>query len=182
MLQAGRANHTRSSETKFLGVGKQALEYDTGFHYCLFHLSQTIATMPSVQIKNELLDEALAFLAIRNGRLDVDVNCLSVREVIEASLRAHLQITRLSKSRTDTATHLLDADIASGLMRGKVALAPTDQAINADKELDRCLKAFSAGKFHIVVDGQWFRHLDDQVELHEDSKVLFLRLVPLVGG
>jgi hypothetical protein len=44
------------------------------------------------------------------------------------------------------------------------------------------VRAFEKQGFFLFVDGQQVSSLDEEVSLHTDSEIRFLRLTPLVGG
>ena len=54
--------------------------------------------------------------------------------------------------------------------------------INLEKEIQFAEKAFEENNFFILVDDKQYEHLNDKVILEEDSKISFIKLIPLVGG
>jgi hypothetical protein len=133
--------------------------------------------MLSIVFENDVNDPELA-LAHR-CRVDVPVARMRVQALIEASVRAQLAMQKLLHPPKVQGAYLDHRDIESALASGKVVL---EKQSDDDEEVARCVHAFKAGKFQIVIDGQWFRQFNDEVELHQDSKIVFLRLLPLVGG
>jgi lambda repressor-like predicted transcriptional regulator len=49
-------------------------------------------------------------------------------------------------------------------------------------EVRKALSAFDSRSYYVTVDGRQVERLDDVIELRPDSKVTFIRLMPLVGG
>lgn len=47
-------------------------------------------------------------------------------------------------------------------------------------EISRALRAFARGEYLLLVDNQQITHLDERVEIHEDSKIRIVDLVPLM--
>lgn len=85
-------------------------------------------------------------------------------------------------------TTLTPEAIASSLASGRVALPRTviggaapDPVIQEQTEIQRAIQAFESGQFQIVVDGMLLQP-KQSVVLHETAQVVFLRLMPLVGG
>jgi len=54
--------------------------------------------------------------------------------------------------------------------------------LDPDRETDRALAAFKAGTCLLFIDGEQIRELEQRIELGVDTKVQFLRLIPLAGG
>lgn len=50
------------------------------------------------------------------------------------------------------------------------------------KQVEVALEAFESNGFLLLVDDQQVTSLDEEVHLRPDSRVSFLKLVPLVGG
>ncbi len=79
---------------------------------------------------------------------------------------------------------LTPAQINLGVEQGKVDLGGNDlqQEVDVDEAIAAALQAFTDGLYFVFLDEQQQEHLDDIVTLQPDSQLLFLRLVPLVGG
>ncbi len=58
----------------------------------------------------------------------------------------------------------------------------TKRLINAERQVEKAVRAFEQNGFVLLVDDRQVESLDETVVLSEDSLVTFLRLVPLVGG
>ncbi len=56
------------------------------------------------------------------------------------------------------------------------------QRVDADQAVGTALEAFEDGLYFVVIDGRQYESLDEQVAVGADSRVTFLRLVPLAGG
>jgi hypothetical protein len=59
---------------------------------------------------------------------------------------------------------------------------PAKRAIDAEKQCQLALEAFDQNGFILLVDDRQVANLDDPVEIHPGSSVVFLKLTPLVGG
>jgi len=69
--------------------------------------------------------------------------------------------------------------------RGSVRSGGTDEIAAAPALGDAvatALLAFEDGIFQVYIDDEAIESLDEQVNLHEGSRLLFLRLVALAGG
>jgi hypothetical protein len=55
-------------------------------------------------------------------------------------------------------------------------------SIDWERQYEQALKAFRGNGVIILVDDRQVEELDEEIELRTDTRVAFLRLVPLVGG
>ena len=68
-------------------------------------------------------------------------------------------------------------------MLGTIRYRPRDATLpDPAEEVARAQQAFADGVFVIVAGGRQATGLDDEVEVRAGEPVVFLRLVPLVGG
>lgn len=138
--------------------------------------------MIAVEIDNEIRDPRFFGLDQAKLRVELANETLTLRELISGAVAAHLALQKALHGAPEPKTKFLDqAQIEMGLRQGKVALSAQPEPDVADSARRGC-EAFSAGEFQVVVDGIWTRNLDDQITLHADSKVVFMRLIPLQGG
>jgi hypothetical protein len=56
------------------------------------------------------------------------------------------------------------------------------QRVDPKRQFDQALTAFARNRFVVLVGDRQVEELDDVVDLHRDTEVTFLKLVPLVGG
>jgi hypothetical protein len=67
----------------------------------------------------------------------------------------------------------------------RLLVTPADaetRLIDWQRQADVAVEAFVKQAFFVFVDGKQVDALDDEVSLHTDCEVRFLRLTPLVGG
>ncbi len=57
-----------------------------------------------------------------------------------------------------------------------------DQKVEADAAVEVALQAFKDELYFVFIDDDQIEHLDAKVVLKPTSQLMFLRLVPLVGG
>lgn len=79
---------------------------------------------------------------------------------------------------------LSPAQIAEGAARGKVDMGgrDLDQEVDPAAAVENALLAFNDGIFYVFIDEVQVEQLESTVTVYPHSHVLFLRLVPLVGG
>ena len=136
--------------------------------------------MALLDVSFELADavEGLANDA-RSLQLDLPVQRLRAADLIAQAVTTQLTLRRLSQS--PQGEWLDEAEIARQRTRGKVTLNERAEP-DVKAEIARAQRAFADGRFRMLLDGQWLTELDEEVELGETGKLLFLRLTPLQGG
>ena len=79
---------------------------------------------------------------------------------------------------------LSHTQISLGVEQGKVESVGSDleQVVDLEQAVETALQAFIDGFYFVFVDEQQQEKLDEVVTLQPHSELLFLRLVPLVGG
>ena len=82
--------------------------------------------------------------------------------------------------------YLTAAEVAVQAQQGAVRY-PSDRTtktpeIDLKDEGQRAIRAFEVGSYIILVNGQQVESLDEELSLSMNTKVTFLRLIPLVGG
>lgn len=65
---------------------------------------------------------------------------------------------------------------------GKRPVKSRENPINLRTEIKRACKAFQSGAIVIFVDGQQVQDLKQQVTITPETKIKFIRLIPLKGG
>ena len=75
-------------------------------------------------------------------------------------------------------------EIEESKKTGKVGFSedPRRPTIDSRDAEMKALKAFDEGRYYIIVDDMQVENLDDEVIISADSKIVFIRLTPLVGG
>ena len=128
--------------------------------------------------------------------LDILEETITARELIRRTVSEHLRkLGRESPTppRESTLSHLYltESEIRSQADSGKIALEnspssssnsdpdPTAFESNAIKSAE---KAFRLGRFTILIAGRQIDDLNTPLTFEDQTKVIFLRLVPLAGG
>lgn len=151
--------------------------------------------MPSLLLDCDIAERQSSGLHQGQVAYQIDGLSISTRELIALSVRSHLALRRIARTSPaapppppQAVSVLTPALIADGVAQGRVALPrPPEPASEPDlaaveqDEICRALAAFEAGEFQIVVDGVLHRS-HAELNLTDDSRAVFLRLRPLVGG
>ena len=59
---------------------------------------------------------------------------------------------------------------------------PKPRFVDPVAQYEKAIEAFEGNGFIVLVDNYQVQELDDEIALHPDTAVTFLKLVPLVGG
>jgi hypothetical protein len=114
-----------------------------------------------------------------------------IRRTVEEQVRDLTLKRKLSLEqahRTLDRQYLTDADVESQAEHGRIGMPGSRQnrasppEIDVDREVEKAQHAFNARAFYILVDGRQMESLDDELVFAPGVKVVFLRLMPLVGG
>ncbi|HFC93510.1 MAG TPA: hypothetical protein ENJ51_11935 [Leucothrix mucor] len=123
-----------------------------------------------------------------------DVEILTVRELIERSVTEQIKLLQKSQIFSEQQIkaslerqYLSDADIASLSKQGHICLADIEKnqqssVIDIKHEIARAEKAFTQKQFFISLNNYQPEMLEEKIRLTDHTEVLFLRLMPLVGG
>jgi hypothetical protein len=82
-------------------------------------------------------------------------------------------------------THILSTEqIDKGMEQGKITAGQSelDQAVDVAKAIENALQSFTDGFYCVFIDEEQQMELSDPVILKPNSQMMFLRLMPLVGG
>jgi hypothetical protein len=104
---------------------------------------------------------------------------LTVRELIRTRVRE--EVANANADRTKARRLLVAPSDAEQMLNGEYRLRP-GRMIDWQEQAAVAVDAFERQAFFVFVDGTQVESLDDEVALHTDSEVRFLRLTPLVGG
>jgi hypothetical protein len=119
-----------------------------------------------------------------NWQLSIPVGRLTLQELLTQIVRSEVAEFKDRQSQRRL-THILSAaDIDLGMARGKIESGGSDldQVVDVEGSINIALQAFKDGFYLVFINDQQQEDLDDLVEVGINSELLFLRLVPLVGG
>ena len=121
-----------------------------------------------------------------------DGHC-TLRALITQVVREEVRAYRERQEARRLARVLSREEIAVGVQSGKVDMggARTDDPaaepmpvnpVDTDEAVATALQAFGDGLYYVFVDETQRQDLEESVRVRPDSRVTFLRLVPLAGG
>lgn len=108
----------------------------------------------------------------------------TLRELLTRIVLEEVEAFRTRQEQRRLNRILTKAEIAQAVERGKVDMGGRDleQEIEPQAAVDNALQAFEDGLYFVFIDDEQQQELDKEVYLQPNSEVMFLRLVPLVGG
>lgn len=114
----------------------------------------------------------------------VEQSPLTLRDLLTQIVLAEVTGFAARQSQRRLMQVLSPTQIQSGVEQGKVDSGGSDleQVVDPERAVETALQAFTDGLYFVFSDDQQQENLDNVVTLHPDSQLLFLRLVPLVGG
>jgi hypothetical protein len=105
---------------------------------------------------------------------------VTVRELIRGRVYQEVTERNAKRALAPAARPLVEPTAAERLLNGTADAAP--KRLDWEQQFERALKAFQRNGFLVLVNGQQYDALDDEIELGTETQITFLRLVPLVGG
>jgi hypothetical protein len=110
-------------------------------------------------------------------------DCMKLRDLITSIVVKEVDALTRQEERK-LARVMSRQEIEQGVERGKVDAGEHDlgQKINTSDAIATALQAFEDGLYFVFIDEVQQTHLDSEVLLKANSKVIFLRLTALAGG
>ena len=109
---------------------------------------------------------------------------LKLRDLISSIVIREVEAFRLRQEERKLARVMSRQQIEQGVSGGKVDPGERylQQEVNPDEATAVALQAFEDGWYFVFVDDVQQTHLDNEVFLKVNSRVMFLRLTALAGG
>lgn len=146
-------------------------------------------TIHHVEVQSRVLGRAVELEPVLLELLEEQI---SVRELVRRTVEEQVRdligrraLDNKSARQTLERQYLTDEEIAAAAAQGRVSLPKLSSSgtnLNAEREVERALKAFESRKFQIFIEGRQIESLDEQLSFREQTRVTFLRLMPLAGG
>jgi hypothetical protein len=109
----------------------------------------------------------------------------TLRELISLIVVHEVEAFRARQEERKLARVLSPAQIAEGAARGKVDAGASEvgvQEVNDEAAVATALQAFEDGLYFVFIDDVQQTDLDATVYVGEGSRLMFVRLVALIGG
>lgn len=132
-----------------------------------------------MQVNLKILDETTSGEVYNETILRLASTRVRAREIIEQRVRQEVQKFNDAENNK----------LFSGLIQPRNSEKELNgyrfkkkKEINADEQVEIALQAFSDNKFFFLVDDRQVESLDDEFGITDETRVSFLKLIPVVGG
>jgi hypothetical protein len=103
---------------------------------------------------------------------------ITVRELIRS--RVYQEVQEYNAKQSGLYRSLVQPTDAEQILNG-FRLRP-GRKVSWEQQFEKVIRAFQGNGVIVIVDDRQLEELDEMIELRPETKVSFLRLVPLVGG
>ncbi len=109
---------------------------------------------------------------------------VTLRSLLTHIVQAEVEAFQLRQSQRRLLTILSPEQIQRDVEQGKIDAGGSElnQTVDIQTAVDIALQAFTDGLYFVFLDDEQIEDLEARVVLNADAQLLFLRLVPLVGG
>ncbi len=125
----------------------------------------------------DIQDETTAGECRGAGTLACEAATATVREIIR--LRVQQEVERFNHSESEVFRGLVQPEAAEKILNG---VRPAHRFLDWEKQYASALGAFKGNGFLLFVDDRQVTELDETIERNLQTKITFLKLVPLIGG
>ena len=121
-------------------------------------------------------DETTSGESRNAGIFQFDTANLTLRELIR--LRVQQEVSRFNAAEYEVFQGLVQPEESERVLNG----VRTRPVLDWQKQFAKAITAFKGNGFLVLVDDRQVMDLDEPLQLTAQSKITFLRLVPLIGG
>jgi len=123
-----------------------------------------------------LHDETTAGESRSAGTFQFDTANITLREIIR--LRVQQEVARFNAAEYEIFQGLVQPEESERVLNG----VRTRPVLDCEKQFAKAIAAFKGNGFLVLLDDGQIMDLDETLHLTAQSKITFVRLVPLVGG
>ena len=112
------------------------------------------------------------------------VETLSLEKFLSHVVLQEIEAFKIRQEERKLLQVLSKEEMAAGTLKGKIDMGGRDleQEIQPQEAIENALLAFKDGFYYVFVDQKQIEKLEEEITLYPNSHIMFLRLVPLVGG
>lgn len=126
----------------------------------------------------ELWDETLPGARASAGTLTFKMKSLTVRDLLRA--RIQKEVAQYNQTLPEKFLGLVQPEGPELILNGRAL--PTRRPLSWEAQFDRACSSFKSNGFMVLIDDRQVTELDAPFDVRPDSRVSFVKLVPLVGG
>lgn len=123
-------------------------------------------------------DETFAGKILQEIQLEFKSDLVSIREIIVG--RVQQEVEAYNNKLPEFYNGLVEPSDAEKTLNG--FKLKNKKLIDAEKQVYVALNAFQKNGFFVLVDNIQAETLEQQVQLHKNTSISFIKLTPLVGG
>ncbi len=123
-------------------------------------------------------DETFAGTVLHEMDLEFASDIATIKEII--TCRVEKEVQRFNKAQTPYFRGLVEPSEAEKTLNG-YKLKPS-VVIDAEKQVFVALAAFQKNGYFVLIDNIQSESLEQEIVLHRNTVVSFVKLTPLVGG
>jgi hypothetical protein len=112
------------------------------------------------------------------GGILLDAGPGTLRDLIRGRLQH--EVERYNQAFPEIFRGLVQPEESEQILNG--FRMKTKRPLDWEMQCRRAYSSFEKNGFLVLVDGNQVTELDSRLDLHEDSEIDFIKLVPLVGG
>ncbi len=125
----------------------------------------------------ELWDETLPGTRANAGTLTFKTKSLTVRELLRA--RVQQEVAHYNQTLPEAFQGLVPPEDTELILNGARG---TRRPLDWEAQFQRACSSFKSNGFLVLIDDRQVTELDASFDVRPDSRVSFVKLVPLVGG
>src|ERR1700758_4136159 len=129
-------------------------------------------------MKIQLFDAPLHGARTVAGGILLDAGPATLRDLIRGRLQQ--EVERYNQALPETFQGLVQPEESELILNGY--RLKTKRPLDWEVQCCRACSSFEKNGFLVLVNGKQVTELDVQLDLHEDSEIDFIKLVPLIGG
>jgi hypothetical protein len=123
-------------------------------------------------------DESPTGALVNALEISLDRAVISVEELIRA--RVEREVADHNARRPDVFRGLVQPSASERVLNGY--RLKKRKSIDAEAQVYRALDAFQQNGFFVLVDDRQVEALEEEIQLRANTRISFVKLVPLVGG
>lgn len=112
------------------------------------------------------------------GGIRLDMGTVTLRDLIRGRLQQ--EVERYNQALPETFQGLVQPEESEQILNG--FRLKTKRPLDWEVQCRRACSSFEKNGFLVLIDGKQVTELDVPFDLHEDSEIDFIKLVPLIGG
>jgi hypothetical protein len=106
---------------------------------------------------------------------------ISLKDLIREKVKTEIETYNAKKNRDYGLEYRSLDELVKDIKRGEINIKKT-LVKDIDGEVSKAINAFKEGRYKVFLNGNQIFKLEEKVPTNMDSKIMFLRLIPLTGG